>query len=275
MPNIYALISVANLVTITDKLGLIYSKLVAAIDGNGNAGDLAGDITDTVIARSAESEYWVVKDLIEASQALSSGMTADISARSLMSSFINALSAHCANRGREVATAINTIDSYATYENTSTFNTLLFSPEFNLLITAVTGTGLSVANIFSPEISPTTSHSNGLGAWSQAGGFVDGDSVAKSGQNYIYLGAKPKLVVTTGIVKDVSNIVITVTGVANDGTTGTWIYTGTSTIANGNYDFTSGTKYTKYIRDITTIEVTGSPSAGAFRVDGLLHRTPA
>jgi hypothetical protein len=195
-------------------------------------------------------------------------MTTDKVALALLQGFLSALNQHCSQRGSAASATIGSADTFASYFNgDGNFYDVLYSPDFLALYTAITGVALVPANCFSPEIKQS-GQGLAMGKWDYNGGspaFTDGAAVDAK-----YLGAKPKLKVTTKITKaGESNIVITVTGVDHTGEAAkTWTHTATADIDTGNYDFAEvNTRWLRNVAATAGIAVTGA-GAGVCYVEG-------
>lgn len=279
-----SLIGYANLVTISDKLGLIYDKIAVAVadDSESMAHGLAVDVMENVLENQDVLAFYVVKDLMDAANLLQTNISIAYVVQTLMQNFISTLNQHCLQRGPALNTAITNIDTYASYENNIAFTRVLFSPSFRTAFYLAMGTYPTAANCFAPAIEQGSDYPSGMGKWDFAGGgtpFTDGVAVDTAK----YMGAVPKIKVTTPIAYDSDKtLTITVSGKGYDDTnteiTTTWTYTSTGgTLEAGTYNLVGYA--TKYIRDVTNIALTvsdgGSVSAGVCYVEGGAHRVPA
>lgn len=281
---VQSLLTYANGITITDKMGIIYDLIAAAFqDGTPDyANDLAVDIMGTVVGNQDVLAYYVLKDLMDSANTLQENMTTAHVAQVLMQNFLSVLNQHCLQRGPQVNSAISSLDSYASYENAIAFNRFLFSPAFRDAYYALAGQNLSAANCYAPALAQGGTYTNGLGKWDYDGGgftFTNGAAVDTTK----YMGGIGKLKVTTPIEYTVDKtLTITVSGKGYDDTnveiTTTWTKTSTGgTLANGDYDLVGND--TKYLRDVTNIVLAvsdgGAVTAGVCYVEVATHRTPA
>lgn len=263
-----ALIDKNDLITITDKLGIIYAALRNAIEDEVNGClVLATEILAAVMSISDTGEYYVLADLLAGANDLTGRLATSTVAQNTLQPFIAALNTHCSQRAPMVGiNSIQSIDSFAGYWNGVVFNDVLFSPDFRDLYSAAIGAELTPANCYSPEILQGSEYPNAMGKWAQGSGFTDGAAVNTTK----YGMAKPKLKVATALQCTVGQtMTITVSGKNHTGASATWTYVTTGNTLNvGEYDFAE----TDWIQDVTNIEISvtggGSVTQGVLYVEG-------
>jgi len=263
-----ALIDKNDLITITDKLGLIYARLKQAIDDElDGCVALATEILGTIMAIYEPEEYYVLADLLSGANDLRGRLTTPAVVQNTLQPFIAALNTHCSQRAPMVGiSSIQSIDSFASYWNGTTFNDVLFSPGFRDLYSVAVGSDLTPANCYSPEILQGVIYPNAMGKWAYGSGFTGGVAVDTTK----YGMARPMLTVATTLQCTAGQtMTITVTGKNHTGTTDTWTYTtATNTLAVGSYAFTKP----DWIQSVTNINISvsggGSVTQGVLYVEG-------
>lgn len=273
--NAVKLIGSANLITITDHLGEMYALLEPQISTDDTGIRDKTVLIKEILLNHGDNEemYTVITDLLAPIMSFTDKVVTANVMRMLFQTFVQSLNAHCQQRGVNLGNTILSLDTYATYVNgAGDFNDFLYSPEFAALYLAVISSGLTAANVFSPEIKHGGTYTNAMGKCVITTGtpvFTDGALVDTAK----YLGAVPKLHVESGgiVHTGTDTIVITVTGTDHEGTTtAEWVYTGSADadIAAGDYNFTAGgDMYIQNVKAVTGIAITGATS-GTFYVEG-------
>lgn len=246
------LISAGDMLTITDAIEGIYTKIKTAVDVSGGSGILhkAEDVLDAVLALNTAANYYVISDHLKPAHDLIDNCAVTKLSQNSLLAFCNALDQHCAQRGLSVSSTIRDLSTFAVYRNQSTFSTCLYKPLFAELYTLITGKVLARTTVFSAAI-------DGLDVLGMAkrvvgGSYTQGAIVAATA-----VGGIPHVKVTTQI-EGTGVPLITVTGLDHTGVTATWTYTQDAfPITVGTYNLTADVG-TKWIRSVATLAVTGT-----------------
>ena len=246
------LITAGDMLTITDAVEAIYSKIKTAVGASGGSDILgtAEDILDAVLAVDGASNYYVVADHLKPAHDLIGNCSYQTIAQYSILAFINTLDQHCSQRGLSVSSTISDLSTFATYRNAGDFKTCLYKPLFAEAYLLLVGKTLAAANVYAPAIDG--SDVLGMGKRTVGGAFAAG----AANDHTKYIGGKCRLKVTTQL-EGTGVPVVTATGVDHTGAPATWTFTqGAFPVTVGTYDFNETA--TKWVRSISNIAVTGT-----------------
>ena len=171
--------------SMTDRLGFVYEKLVPIIASADDSDFWPTDSVQSEIDNLTElmadgGDRDVQLGLMPAFNTLASTMTIEVLA-ALLKPGLDAIDSYCATNGPSVDASIVSLDTFLSYYNGgaggSKFSALV-TPEFATLWTAAGNTALSPAYIMSPGIHPDIIENGsayGMGQRAVGGSYLDGD----------------------------------------------------------------------------------------------------
>lgn len=227
-----SIISSANLIALTDRLGVAYDHLSSVV---GEASELASPVAGTVQEQLVSamqdvvlglSDFDQVNDLARPLRAAQLG-TNRAAVANLMQPALDAIENHCKKEGTATSASIVSLTTYLDYLNTTRFSAML-APEFSDLWYATKALRLSKKGVYAPAWHPSIVSglsANGFGARAVGGSFTAGTALSSS-YSEVDLIAE----VTVDFADGDAAPAITVTGIDHTGASMTW----TGTLGSNN-----------------------------------------
>lgn len=254
-----ALISVANLKILTDKLAYLYDDwrtLIGVHSGSSVAGTsrkLMDNLLDFIV--SDLNDYQQQSDM--AAQVYAQGLKTnrkDI-AKAILQTVLGAIQDHMGLRGSSVSATITDLSTYLTYYNGTgdvAYSSMLH-PVFGDLWYDVYAARLPAAGLFHPGIHPSldSTYTNGFGTRAVGGSYTDGSAYESTP---LYSALTPLLEITTSFADGGAAPVIAVAGTDDTGATSTtWDVTLGSNNPTASVSTTTSEAITAMTRDTITL----------------------